>query len=191
MKFCSQCASPVSLQIPEGDDRPRYLCTHCDRIHYQNPRIITGCIPLYEDSVLLCRRAIAPRAGFWTLPAGYLENGETIVEGAIRESREEANLELTRIRLYAVVDIPHIHQVYMMHIAHLRQPVFSPGAESLETRLFRRHEIPWGELAFPVIDWVLERFFNDRERGDFTVVSGRLQPQPDYFAPSATDPRTD
>lgn len=191
MKFCSQCASPVSLQIPEGDDRPRYMCTHCDRIHYHNPRIITGCIPLYEDRVLLCRRAIEPRAGFWTLPAGYLENGETIAEGALRESREEANLALTDIRLYAVVDIPHIQQVYMMHIAPLGEPVFSPGAESLETRLFHRTEIPWGELAFPVIDWVLERFFSDRERGDFTVVSGRLHPQPDYFAPTATDPATD
>lgn len=191
MKYCSHCASPVNFEIPEGDDRPRYQCQNCNRIHYQNPRIITGCIPLYEDAVLLCRRAIEPRAGFWTLPAGYLENGETILQGALRESHEEANLVLQEPCLYAVIDIPHIHQVYMMHIARIASQDFCPGLESLETRLFSRDQIPWQQLAFPVIDWVLNRFFDDQARGEFPLVCADLDPDPNYFAthrfPSATD----
>ena len=150
MKFCTQCGNAVTHRIPEGDNRARYVCDSCDEIHYQNPRIIAGCLPVHEDRVLLCRRAIEPRSGLWTLPAGFLENGETVAEGATRETREEANASVKIVDLYTLFSLPHISQVYMFYLAHLTDLDFSPGEETLETRLFSEHEIPWDELAFPV-----------------------------------------
>ncbi|HIG41772.1 MAG: NUDIX hydrolase [bacterium] len=162
MKFCSNCGNTVSQIIPEGDNRPRYVCDQCHHIHYQNPRVIAGCLPIYEDKVLLCKRAIDPRAGFWTLPAGFLENHETVIEGALRETREEANANTEIDALYTVFSLPHISQVYMFFRARLADQNFSAGAESLDVRLFSEDDIPWDELAFPVITDTLKYFFEDR-----------------------------
>lgn len=167
MKYCSQCGSTVDHIIPEGDNRHRYVCGSCEIIHYQNPRIIAGCLPIFEDKVLLCKRAIEPRSGYWTLPAGFLENGETTAIGAMRETLEEANATVAIDDLYTVFSLPHISQVYMFFKATMPEPAFSAGVESLEVKLFEEHEIPWKELSFPVITQTLEHYFSDRKQGDF------------------------
>jgi ADP-ribose pyrophosphatase YjhB (NUDIX family) len=169
MNYCSQCGNAVAKKVPEGDNRPRFVCTTCDTIHYQNPRIITGCLPIHEHRVLLCRRAIEPRSGLWTLPAGFLENGETSSAGAERETMEEANANVEILDLYTLFSLPHISQVYMFFRANLQNLDFSPGEESLETRLFEEHEIPWDDLAFPVITQTLEHYFRDRVDNNFEV----------------------
>ena len=169
MKYCSLCANPVSLRVPHGDDRERHICDACDTIHYQNPRIIAGCVPVYENQVLLCRRAIEPRHGYWTLPAGFMENGETTIEGALRECVEEANAELVAPQLYTMIDIPQINQVYVFFPGELRNLEFSPGLESLEVALFAERDIPWGNIAFPSVKSTLEYFFSDLKTGQFPV----------------------
>lgn len=169
MKFCSACGKAVNLRIPSGDDRDRHICDHCDTIHYQNPHIIAGCLPIYQDRVLLCKRAIEPRYGYWTLPAGFMENGETTIEGALRECREEANAKIHQPELYTLIDIPHINQVYMFFRGELITPEFSPGAESLEVELFEERDIPWSDIAFPSVKTTLEYFFNDRKTGDYSI----------------------
>jgi len=132
MNFCSQCGKSISLKIPDGDNRERHVCDHCDTIHYQNPRVIAGCIPVVGDQVLLCRRAIEPRYGLWTLPAGFMENGESTLQGALRECVEEANARIDNPRLSGIFDIPHINQVYVFYRGMMNNMNFSPGAESLE-----------------------------------------------------------
>ena len=168
MKFCSQCGANVIQKIPENDNRLRYVCESCDTIHYQNPNIVAGVLPLVIDNdgvekVLMCRRAIEPRHGFWTLPAGFMENEESLEEAAARESQEEANLKLGELKLYVVMSLPHISQVYMMFIGRAEND-FSPGIESLETKLFTEAEIPWDQLAFPVIEKTLKYLFSDRAK---------------------------
>jgi ADP-ribose pyrophosphatase YjhB (NUDIX family) len=155
------------LTIPDGDNRQRFVCTACGEIHYQNPKMVTGCIPEWEDKVLLCRRAIKPRYGRWTLPAGFMENEETVQEGAARETLEEANARVRVEQLYTTFNLPHISQVYLLFRAPLTDPGFSAGAESLEVALFREDEIPWGELAFPVVYETLKYYFQDRKQGIF------------------------
>lgn len=172
MKFCSQCGNPVNLKIPEGDNRERHVCDHCDTVHYQNPRIIAGCIPILDDKVLLCRRAIEPRLGLWTLPAGFMENGETALQGALRECEEEANARIDSPRLSGIFDIPHINQVYMFYQGVISDTNFSPGIESLEVALFHEHEIPWNELAFPVIELALHHHFEDVKFNRIEVRTG-------------------
>ena len=162
MKFCSQCGSLVDLRIPEGDNLPRQVCTDCGTIHYQNPKLISGCIPKLRDYVLLCRRAIEPRYGLWTIPAGFMENGETLEEAAIRETHEEACARIEIDELYSVFSLPHVSQVYVIFRGHLLSDDFSPGPESLETVLFAEHEIPWGKIAFPVVAQTLKSYFKDR-----------------------------
>jgi len=169
MKFCSTCGSAVVQEIPAGDDRQRHVCKDCDTIHYQNPRIITGCLALHEDKVLLCKRAIAPRHGYWTLPAGFMENGETTTEGALRESWEEAKARIEIESLYTLFNLPHINQVYMFYRGQLANLEFGPGIESLEVELFSEPDIPWDQLAFPVVNRTLELYFSDRKTGDFPV----------------------
>ena len=166
MKYCSQCGEKVSLQIPENDNRERYVCQHCDTIHYQNPKIITGCLPIYQDKVLLCKRAIEPRVGYWTLPAGFMENNETLEQAAMRETHEEATATVTIDSLYTIFNLPHIHQVYIFFKSSLAKPDFSPGIESLDVQLFNENEIPWDNLAFPVVRVILEFYFEDR-KSDF------------------------
>jgi ADP-ribose pyrophosphatase YjhB (NUDIX family) len=167
MNFCSHCGQPVVLRIPEGDSRPRFICETCGTIHYQNPRVVTGCLATFEDRVLLARRAIQPRHGFWTLPAGFLENGETAAAGAARETLEEACAAVADLSLYTVFSLPHINQIYTFFRAELKAPEFRAGAESLDVRLMREDEIPWEELAFPVITDTLKFYFDDRRRGHF------------------------
>jgi ADP-ribose pyrophosphatase YjhB (NUDIX family) len=169
MKFCSQCSQPISHKIPDGDNRPRFVCDHCDLIHYQNPRVIAGCLPVFGERVLLCRRAIEPRMGHWTLPAGFLENGETTSDGALRETREEANANARIIELYTLFSLPHISQVYMFFRAELLDLNFSAGEESLEVELFSEQDIPWDNLAFPVINKTLKHFFEDQKQGVYPV----------------------
>lgn len=169
MKYCSSCGSGISQRIPEGDDRHRHVCNNCETVHYQNPCIIAGCIPVYQEQVLLCRRAIEPAYGYWTLPAGFMENGETMMEGARRECVEEANAHLHSLELYNMIDIPHINQVYVFFRGQLAQPEFSPGVESLEVALFDEDGIPWDEIAFPSVRKALKDFFNDRRDGLFRV----------------------
>ncbi|TMH05362.1 MAG: NUDIX domain-containing protein [Betaproteobacteria bacterium] len=170
MKFCSHCgSSTLRFRIPEGDALPRHVCEVCGTIHYVNPKIVVGCLPEWQDRILLCKRAIEPRLGLWTLPAGFLENGETLVAGALRETLEEANARVEIGELYTVISLPHISQVYMMFRARLLDLDFGPGTESLEVRLLREDETPWNELAFRTIGRTLRNYFLDRKLGAFPV----------------------
>ena len=169
MKFCSQCGGSVSEFVPAGDNRPRFVCDACQTVHYLNPRIVAGCLPVWQDQVLLCRRAIEPRRGYWTLPAGFMENGETVQQAAERETLEEANARVTGLQLYTLFDLPHINQVYMFFRAELLDQAYCAGDESLEVRLFAQTDIPWSELAFPTIGRTLEYFFADRVQQAFPV----------------------
>lgn len=169
MKFCSQCGHPVTVKIPEGDNRERYVCVNCETIHYQNPRIIAGCLPVYEGRVLLCKRSIEPRFGKWTLPAGFLENGETTSQGALRETREEAMANVEIEGIYTMFSLPHISQVYMFFRARLLDLDFGAGHETEDVRLFSEQEVPWDELAFPVITETLNHYFEDRVKDEYPV----------------------
>ena len=169
MNFCSHCGSAVIKKIPEGDNRERHVCDNCDLIHYMNPKVIAGVLPIFGDQVLLCKRSIEPRHGFWTLPAGFLENGESSLDGALRECVEEANAQVINPELYALFDIPQINQVYVFYRAHLAEPVFGPSNESSEVALFDEADIPWAELAFPVVELALDHFLRDRQTGEFAV----------------------
>lgn len=169
MNYCSSCGAQVSKQVPPGDDRERFVCSACDTIHYVNPKIVTCCVPVFEDRVLLCRRAIEPRRGLWTLPGGFLEAGETVFDGAARETWEEARARVDGDGLYTIFNLPHISQVYMFYRASLIGGHYGAGEETLETRLFRESEIPWSELAFPVISRTLAHYFRDRPGGEFPV----------------------
>nr|WP_314543876.1 NUDIX hydrolase [uncultured Massilia sp.] len=168
MKFCSECAHPVTVAIPEGDNRPRYVCTHCGTIHYQNPKLVIGSIPVWEAGgelqVLLCKRAIEPRHGYWTLPAGFMENEETTAEAAVRETEEEAGANVELGPLFTLLNVAHVHQVHLFYLARLRDRDYAPGIESLDVQLFTEQEIPWDDLAFPTIRTTLEMFFADRAR---------------------------
>ena len=169
MKFCSQCGHPVEFRIPKGDNRERYICEQCDTIHYQNPHIITGCVPCYGNQILLCKRAIEPRKGLWTLPAGFMENGETTQQAATRETFEEALTRVTIEDLYFLYNLPHIHQVYIFFRASMDELEYGAGEESLEVRLFHEEEIPWDNLAFAVIKKTLRYFFEDRRNNHFPI----------------------
>lgn len=171
MKYCHHCAAPLVLRIPAGDDKPRYCCASCDSIFYQNPKNVVGTLPVYGDQVLLCKRAIQPRLGKWTLPAGFMENGESSLSGAIRETQEEAGAQVTvqEDSLYTLFNLPSINQVYMFFRAELVNLDFAPGIESQEVALFKEHEIPWQEIAFPVVKSTLEHFFEDMRAQRFPV----------------------
>lgn len=160
MQFCSNCGSEVNLQIPQGDNRERSVCVSCETIHYVNPKLVVGCILTWEKKVLLCKRSIEPRLGYWTLPAGFMENGESTAEGAAREAYEEANATPVSLELFGVYSLPRISQVYMMFLGQLKDGYASAGEESLEVGLFEQKDIPWSELAFPVVSESLEQFFN-------------------------------
>jgi ADP-ribose pyrophosphatase YjhB (NUDIX family) len=174
MKFCSACGATVSHITPSGDHLPRYVCDQCATIHYQNPRIIAGCIAEWQDKILLCRRAIEPRFGLWTLPAGFMENRETTLQAALREASEEAQAKLLNTSLFCMFNIPHISQVYMLYRGELHQGYANPGIESLETALLTESEIPWDELAFPVIRETLKLYYADKSAGKFLIHSGDL-----------------
>jgi ADP-ribose pyrophosphatase YjhB (NUDIX family) len=169
MKFCTSCGAGVSLRIPEGDDRQRFVCDACEAIHYINPRVIVGCVPVHEGKVLLCKRAIEPRRGFWTLPAGFMENGETTVQGAARETWEEARARVSDLELYRIFDVPHISQVYMFYRCAVVDGAYGVGPESSDSGLYGEDAIPWDEIAFPVIRETLKEYFADVGTGRFPV----------------------
>lgn len=179
MNFCSHCGAAVGLRIPAGDTLPRYVCERCGTIHYQNPKIVAGCIAQWGDQVLLCKRAIEPRYGLWTLPAGFMENGETTLEAAARETWEEAQAKVEQLVLYGLFNLPHINQVYIMFRGQLVGGKAQPGAESLEIGLFREEEIPWEQIAFPVVLESLAQYFADRRAGEFPTRFADVLRNPD------------
>lgn len=168
MKYCSECAHPVSLEIPPDDNRPRYVCKQCGTIHYQNPKMVIGSIPVWEHEgntrILLCKRAIEPRYGYWTLPAGFMENNETTAEAATRETEEEAGARIQLHGLFSLLNVPHVHQVHMFYRATLLDLDYQAGTESLAVELFAEEEIPWDEIAFPTVAHTLRLFFADMAR---------------------------
>lgn len=174
MNYCSHCGEKVILKIPPEDNRPRYVCSSCDFIHYQNPKVVTGCIPVWDGRVLLCKRSIEPRNGYWTLPAGFMETGETSVEAAIRETLEEANARVEVQELYAVFNLPHVDQVYMMFRSSLLDLDFFPGDESELVELYREDQIPWEKIAFTTIRQTLKFFFDDQRSGEFRLHTGDI-----------------
>ena len=174
MKYCNDCGAPTSLQIPTGDTLPRHVCQRCEAIHYQNPKIVVGCIPEWQDQILLCKRAIKPRYGLWTIPAGFMENDETVEEAALRETMEEAKASVDLINLYTVFSIPHVNQVYMVFRATMKENKFGAGEESLDVCLFHIKQIPWRKLAFPVITETLDRYTQDRQNGEFHFHVGSI-----------------
>ncbi|BBL73782.1 NUDIX hydrolase [Methylomagnum ishizawai] len=178
MKFCTHCGGPLHQSIPQGDDRLRHICGACGSIHYQNPKMIAGCIPVWGDRVLLCRRAIEPRLGFWTLPAGFMELGETLAEAARREAWEEATVEVELEPLYTLFSLPHISQVYAFFRANMVAERYAAGEESLEVRLFREEEIPWDEISFETVHRALRFFFEDRRKGGFEFRMEDIGPDP-------------
>lgn len=177
MRYCSNCGARVELRVPEGDSLLRHVCLACGVIHYQNPKIVVGCIPEWEDSILLCRRAIEPRQGLWTVPSGFMENAETLGQGAERETLEEANARVRMGNLYAIYDLPHINQVHVLFRAQLLDLDFKPGIESLDVRLFSEEEIPWDKLAFRVIREPLKRYFEERRQGKLGFHMGTIEPK--------------
>ncbi len=154
-------------RVPEGDSRERSVCDTCGFVDYENPRVVVGCVPVHGDRILLCRRAIEPRSGFWTLPAGFLEMGESTADGAAREALEEALAEVAIGPLLAVYNVPRIGQVHLFYAADLPRPEFGVGEETLEVGLFAWDEIPWGELAFPSVEWALQAWHDRRGRADY------------------------
>ena len=174
MNYCSNCGTPVTLRVPDGDTLPRHVCPACESIFYHNPKIVTGCVPETDGGLLLCRRAIEPRYGYWTLPAGFMENGETVQQAAIRETWEESAARVELVGLYALFNIVHVNQVYMMFRARVLEQAGRPGHETLEIRVFDEPDLPWGELAFPVIRHTLEHYFRDRASGDFPLRTGTI-----------------
>lgn len=174
MKYCSNCGHQVTLQDVPGDNRKRFVCNNCNTIHYQNPNVVVGCLPVWEDKVLLCRRAIEPRKGFWNVPGGYLENGETVEDGATREVYEEACIQVKIKGLLTIFSIPQINQVYMHFLADLPDLNFSPGEESLEVSLFKEEDIPWNEIAFSSSVFSLKSYFKNRKKGTDEVHVSRF-----------------
>ncbi len=176
MKYCSQCGSKLAYRIPEDDDRARFICDACQTIHYENPKMVVGCIPTWKNRILLCRRSIEPCYGKWTIPAGFYEQGETVEAGAKRELYEEARATVEFLEPYAFYNIPRISQVYMIFRGPLKDNNFRPGHESLDALLFREHEIPWDDLAFTVVKEVLRRYYKDLLNGAFPFYMGDIVP---------------
>jgi ADP-ribose pyrophosphatase YjhB (NUDIX family) len=176
IKFCSHCGAGVTHRVPEGDSLERAVCDRCGHIQYLNPKIVVGCLPVYGERILMCKRAIEPRYGLWTLPAGFMENNESAAEGAAREAMEEANARVAIEELYTVYSIPHISQVYMMFRARLLDREVAPGIESLEVKLVTEDEIPWDQLAFTMVRRTLTHFLEDRRTGIFVPRFGDIHP---------------
>ena len=169
LNFCSVCGHPITLRVPLGDNRNRAVCDSCGAIHYVNPKLVVGTIPVWRDQVLLCRRAIEPRRNYWTLPAGFLEAGEGTADGAARETDEEAGARIVIGPLFTMLDVVHVHQVHLFYLAELVDAEFAPGEESLEVQLFAEADIPWDDLAFRTVSTTLRHFFDDRVRGRFEL----------------------
>lgn len=178
MKFCSNCGAQVQFRIPSGDSLPRHVCGQCGTIHYQNPKLVVGALAEWEDRILLCRRAIEPRYGTWTLPAGFMENGESTAEAAARETLEEACARIELGPMYTLIDVPHIDQVHIIYRARLLDLDFRPGEESLEVGLFEEKDIPWDHIAFRTIALTLRHYFDDRRDARWPFRSLVIGPPP-------------
>lgn len=176
INFCSACGAPVVLRVPAGDSLPRHVCDRCNVIHYRNPKLVVGTLPIWEDQVLLCRRAIEPCYGKWTLPAGFMENHETVAAAALRETMEESGAHIELGEMYTVISVPHISQVHVIYRARLLDLDFAPGEETLEIALFREHEMPWQEIAFRTVGMTLRHYFADRRAGRYTFHTGDIPP---------------
>jgi len=175
MNFCSNCGSAeIKYKVPKGDNRPRWMCQNCTTIHYSNPNIVAGCLPLWEDKVLLCRRAIKPRKGYWNVPGGYLENGERVEDGASREVWEEALAKVSNLRIHTIYSLPHINQVYMHFLGDLEKLEYGVGEESEEVALFTQDEIPWNEIAFTSSIFTLKTYYHDLAKGAAEVHIGHF-----------------
>ncbi|MBI1943791.1 MAG: NUDIX hydrolase [Betaproteobacteria bacterium] len=167
MKYCPNCASPLARRVPPGDSLPRWLCDACGSIHYENPRLVVGTVPEWEGRLLLCRRAIEPRYGYWTLPAGFMENDETAGDAALRETVEEAGAHIELAPPFSLISVPRVNQVHLFYRARLIDLEFKPGAETLEVALFEEAQLPWKEIAFRTVGQTLRHWFGDRGRGAF------------------------
>lgn len=178
MNFCSNCAHPVALKVPAGDFLPRHVCDNCGTVHYRNPKIVVGCVPVWGDRILICKRGIEPRLGFWTICAGFMENGETLEEGAAREAREEALVDVEIGSLLVLANVRHAEQVHVFFRARMRTPHYGVTHESLEVELVSEHEIPWGEIAFPSTEFALRTFIADRKAGVEPYHIGEMQRRP-------------
>ena len=165
MNFCSNCGSRVLLKVPEGDFLPRHVCDNCGTIHYLNPKVVVGSVPVYEGRILLCKRGIEPRLGYWTIPAGFMENDETLEAGAAREAAEEARIQVEIGSLLLLANVTSARQVHVFFRSRMLTPDFGVTHESLEVRLMDEKEIPWSELAFPSTEYALRRFVEDRAAG--------------------------
>jgi ADP-ribose pyrophosphatase YjhB (NUDIX family) len=176
INFCCSCAAPVNLKVPPGDCLPRHVCDACGAIHYRNPRLVVGTLPVWESRILLCRRAIEPRLGYWTLPAGFMENGESVATAAERETREEACARIELGEMFSIISVPHINQVHVIYRARLLDLDFAPGEESLEVALFEESAIPWQEISFRTVALTLRHFFADRAHGSFSLHAEALTP---------------
>jgi ADP-ribose pyrophosphatase YjhB (NUDIX family) len=169
IQHCRACGTKVEYQIPADDNRERAVCLACGTVHYQNPINVVGTLPVWDDRVLLCRRAIEPRHGLWTLPAGFLELGETTEQGALRETDEESGARVELEGLFTVINVTRVGQLHLFYRARMLGPELAPGAETLEARLFAEHEIPWDELAFRTVRETLHRYFDNRRAGQFNL----------------------
>jgi ADP-ribose pyrophosphatase YjhB (NUDIX family) len=174
--YCMRCGGRMDVRVPPGDDRPRHVCSCCGRIHYVNPKLVVGCIAEWEDRILLCRRAIEPRLGKWTVPAGYLEAGETVADGARREALEEAKAKVQIIAPYTLLDLTFVNQVYLLFRARLIDGEFGVGHESLDARLFEERDVPWEDVAFTGVKKTLRLYFRDRAAGDFPLHMDQIFP---------------
>ena len=159
MNYCPNCSAKVSLKIPEGDNRERYVCDSCNTIHYSNPNVVVGTLPAFEDKILLCKRAIEPRVGLWTVPAGFLENGESLLQGAWRETKEETQAEVDMKEILTIFNIPQINQIYVIYRADIEDNSYGPTSESLDVQLFSYDEVPWEELAFPFVPKTINHYY--------------------------------
>jgi ADP-ribose pyrophosphatase YjhB (NUDIX family) len=175
MKYCSNCAQKVAFRLIEGDNLPRFVCGTCNTVHYQNPKIIVGCLPVFEDKILLCKRGIEPQLGFWNIPGGFMENGETIEAGAFREAYEEAKIKVSNKGLLSVYSVPHINQVHLHFVAKLHEKIWENTVESTDIQLFTEENIPWQDIAFPSNVFSLRAFFENRKTGNWQVRVGSYE----------------
>jgi ADP-ribose pyrophosphatase YjhB (NUDIX family) len=167
MKFCANCGAKLVQRVPPGDSLPRWVCDECGEIHYQNPKVVVGTIPEHEGRILLCRRAIEPRYGYWTLPAGFMENDETTAQAAARETEEEAGANIEMGEPFTLISVPRVNQVHLYYRARLRNLEFKPGEETLEVALMDEGQVPWKEIAFRTVGLTLKHWFADRKVGRF------------------------
>lgn len=168
-QFCSQCGHNLNREIPPDDNRVRDLCPNCGAVHYQNPRNVVGIVPAFGDQILLCKRAIEPRYGKWTLPAGFMELGETTAQGAARENQEESGVAIKMGSLFTVIDVPSVNQVHFYYLADVLDEKLAPGPETLEAKFFDLDKIPWHELAFRTVSTTIEHYIQDKHKGSFGI----------------------